>query len=423
MKMKDSGIEWIGQIPEDWSANRVKFHFSNSKDIVGIRVDNFERLALTLNGVIKRSKDDNEGLQPTDFVGYQILKSGELVFKLIDLQNVSTSRVGLSPYTGIVSPAYIVLSSNGDVMPEFAEKYFLSIWHREIFNALGDNGVRSNLNSTDLGNMGIVYPDLDTQKRIVAFLNNACSKIDAVSADIQEQIRVLEEYRKSVISEAVTKGLDKSVPMKDSGIDWIGEIPADWDLRKGKYIFKLRNQRGNNKNLELLSPTQNYGVIPQTLYEEYSGMVAVKLKADTDLNMLKTVHVGDYCISLRSFQGGFEYSLYEGVVSPAYQIFYPYIDIDDRYYKYMFKEKGFIGEMNSHTMSLRDGKNIAFSDFGNTYIPFPSKNIQTQIADYLDNVCSKIDDMIATKQEQLDVLTKYKQSIIYEYVTGKKEVV
>lgn len=144
--------------------------------------------------------------------------------------------------------------------------------------------------------------------------------------------------------------------MKESGIPWIGEIPKNWELIKGKYIFTQRNQKDNKINLELLSPTQNYGVIPQKKYEELSGMNAVKLKESTDLHLLKTIHKGDYCISLRSFQGGFEYSEYEGVVSPAYQVFYPITPIDRGYYKYLFKEKTFINKMNSYTMSMRDGK-------------------------------------------------------------------
>lgn len=114
--------------------------------------------------------------------------------------------------------------------------------------------------------------------------------------------------------------------MKDSGIDWIGKIPDEWKIEKGKRIFAQRNERGNKINLELLSPTQKYGVIPQTLYEELTTYSAVKLKEGTDLSQLKTVHKGDYCISLRSFQGGFEYSKYEGVVSPAYQIFDALLD-------------------------------------------------------------------------------------------------
>ena len=121
--------------------------------------------------------------------------------------------------------------------------------------------------------------------------------------------------------------------MKDSGIEWIGEIPVNWSLIKGKYIFVQRNQKGNHIELQLLSPTQNYGVIPQWKYEKLSGMVAVKLNEKADLMQFKTIHKGDFCISLRSFQGGFEYSKYEGVVSPAYQVFYPITNIYDGYYK------------------------------------------------------------------------------------------
>lgn len=136
--------------------------------------------------------------------------------------------------------------------------------------------------------------------------------------------------------------------MKDSGIEWIGIIPASWELYKGKYMFAQRNLRGNTIKLQLLSPTQKYGVIPQSVYEERSGMNAVKLNENANLSTLKTIHKGDFCISLRSFQGGFEYSEYEGVVSPAYQVFYPVTKIVRGYYKYLFKECGFIEKMNSY---------------------------------------------------------------------------
>ncbi len=205
--------------------------------------------------------------------------------------------------------------------------------------------------------------------------------------------------------------------MKDSGIPWIGEIPKNWELIKGKYIFTQRNQKDNKINLELLSPTQNYGVIPQKKYEELSGMNAVKLKESTDLHLLKTIHKGDYCISLRSFQGGFEYSEYEGVVSPAYQVFYPITPIDRGYYKYLFKEKTFINKMNSYTMSMRDGKNIAFTDFGNTYIPFPPVQEQQCIADFLDTKCARIDFIKKNMEAEIEALKQYKQSVITEAVT------
>lgn len=204
---------------------------------------------------------------------------------------------------------------------------------------------------------------------------------------------------------------------KNSGFEWIGEIPTSWELYKGKYMFTQRNLRGNTIELQLLSPTQKYGVVPQSVYEDRSGMNAVKLNENANLSALKTIHKGDFCISLRSFQGGFEYSEYEGVVSPAYQVFYPVVKIARGYYKYLFKDSGFIEKMNSYTMTLRDGKNIAFADFGNTYIPCPPVDEQQRIADFLDTKCAEIDALTADIQTQIDTLEQYKRSVITETVT------
>lgn len=204
---------------------------------------------------------------------------------------------------------------------------------------------------------------------------------------------------------------------KNSGFEWIGEIPTSWELYKGKYMFTQRNLRGNTIELQLLSPTQKYGVVPQSVYEDRSGMNAVKLNENANLSALKTIHKGDFCISLRSFQGGFEYSEYEGVVSPAYQVFYPVVKVARGYYKYLFKDSGFIEKMNSYTMTLRDGKNIAFADFGNTYIPCPPVDEQQHIADFLDAKCAEIDALTADIQSQIDTLEQYKRSVITETVT------
>ena len=422
-QMKDSGIEWIGEIPQAWDVLKTKYCFRYKKEIAGINSDKFDRLALTMQNVVKRAKDDSNGLQPEKFETYQILRRNELVFKLIDLQNVSTSRVGLSPYDGIVSPAYIILTPQSNISSKYAEKYYYTLWKNQIFNALGDDGVRSNLGKDDLLNIPIPVPPLAEQERIAEFLDEKCAEVDALAGEIKEQIATLEEYKRSVITEAVTKGLDASVPMKDSGIEWIGEIPQAWDVRKGKYLFAQRNERSNNVKLQLLSPTQNYGVIPQDEYERLSGMSAVKLNENINLKALKTIHKGDYCISLRSFQGGFEYSMNEGVISPAYQVFYPTVKISGGYYKYLFKDKGFISVINSYAMSLRDGKNISFEQFGNTVIPVPPLAEQEKITEFLDAKCAKVDALIAEKQNQLATLEEYKKSVIFEYVTGKKEVV
>ena len=205
--------------------------------------------------------------------------------------------------------------------------------------------------------------------------------------------------------------------MENSEKLWTGKVPDNWKFYKGKYIFGERSERGNAINLQLLSPTQKYGVIPQSMYDELTSMKSVKVKEDTDLSTFKTIHRGDFCISLRSFQGGFEYSEYEGVVSPAYHVLFSKMDICAGYYKYLFKEQRFIAEMNSYCQSLRDGKNISYFDFGRTLIPFPPLSEQQSIADYLDEICSKIDEIIAEAKASIDEYKELKQSVIFEAVT------
>ena len=199
--------------------------------------------------------------------------------------------------------------------------------------------------------------------------------------------------------------------MKDSGIEWIGQIPKGWELRRAKTLFTQRNSKGNEIEV-LLSPTQKYGVVPQSQLE---GVVQVK--EDTDLQMFKTVHKGDFVISLRSFQGGFEYSLYEGVCSPAYQVFYPTSPICDTYYRYLFKSRSFISKMNNLTVGIREGKNIQYVDFANSQIPVPPLAEQERIAAFLDAECAEIDTVLEKTRASIEEYKKLKQAVITQAVT------
>ena len=379
-------------------------------------------LSLSYGKIIRKDINTSEGLLPESFNTYNIVEKGDIVIRPTDLQNDKRSlRTGLVPERGIITSAYICLKPIKDIDSRFFNYQLHSYDVIKVFYNMG-NGVRQGLNFSEFSHLLVFEPPLDEQKRIAGYLDAKCAEIDALTADIQTQIDTLEQYKRSVITEAVTKGLNPDAEMKDSGYDWVGMMPSTWIMRKGKYMFVQRSLRGNSIELQLLSPTQKFGVIPQSLYEELTGMSAVKLNEKTDLSLLKTIHKGDFCISLRSFQGGFEYSEYEGVVSPAYQVFYPTVDIADGYYRYLFKETGFIDKMNSYTMTLRDGKNIAFADFGNTYIPYPPVGEQYRIAAFLDIKVAEIDAIIGQKKDQLSTLDAYKKSLIYEYVTGKKEV-
>lgn len=420
-EMKDSGIEWVGEIPVGWNVHPVYYYFGERKNS-NYALQEQNLLSLSYGKIIRKDINTNGGLLPASFNTYNIVEAGDIIIRPTDLQNDKRSlRTGLVKERGIITSAYIDLKPKSSVNSVYFHYLLHSFDIQKVFYNMG-NGVRQGLNYSEFSKLMVIAPSQPEQQAIADFLDAKCAEIDVLSSDIQAQIDTLEQYKRSVISEAVTKGLDPNVPMKDSGIEWVGEIPASWDVLRGKYVFVQRNQKGNSKQLQLLSPTQKYGVIPQERYEELSGMRAVKLNEQADLALMKTIHTGDFCISLRSFQGGFEYCECEGVVSPAYQVFYSVKPIVNGYYKYLFKETGFIEKMNSYTMTLRDGKNIAFDDFGNTYIPVPSLPEQQAIADYLDAKCSEIDQVIAQKQEQLSTLADYKKSLIYEYVTGKKEV-
>ena len=419
-EMKDSGIEWIGTIPTLWKVVKTKHCYTNHKHIAGNSADNYERLALTLNGVIKRPKDDSTGLQPEAFNGYQILRTNELVFKLIDLENISTSRVGYSPYIGIVSPAYIILHPNKEDESKYGVYYFLSMWQREIFNHMGDDGVRSSLNATDLLNTPYLsIPDAEKQK-IVAFLNTECSRIDSVIHQTRASIEEYKKLKQTVITQAVTKGIRPNREMKDSGIEWVGKMPVEWKSINPKALFTQRKDKAF-KGERQLTASQQHGIVYQDEYMELTGTKVVTVEKDFDI--LKHVEVGDFVISMRSFQGGLEYSTKSGSISSAYVMLIPNLNlVFPRFFRWLLKSSVYINALQSTTNMVRDGQAMRYSNFIQIRLFSVPIKEQSEIADYLDEKCAILDKLILEKQELLSELESYKKSLIFEYVTGKKEV-
>lgn len=204
--MKDSGVEWIGEVPEEWSVSKVKYNFSTFKKIPGKESEKYERLSLTMNGVKHREKWTAEGLQPKDFMSYQLLRKGDLVFRLIDLQNPSKSRrVALSHDTGLISPAYTILhADNNKMLPEYAEMFFLMMSYLDVFNALGSCGVRSSINNAELMKISVLVPPLAEQQQIADYLDEKCKNIDNRVEKRRQQLGWLKEYKKSLIFDYVT---------------------------------------------------------------------------------------------------------------------------------------------------------------------------------------------------------------------------
>lgn len=419
--MRESGVTWIGEIPTDWSLIRFKDKYTNIKEVAKERSVEFERLALTLNGVIKRPKDDSEGLQPKEFDGYQILRENDFVFKMIDLQNISTSRVGLSPYTGLVSPAYIRFSpKEPNQYNQFVYYYLMSMYYNCVYNNLGGNGVRSALNGRDMGEFVIPYPSESEQREISAFLDKKCNQVNALIENVQAQIEKLKAYKQSVITEVVIKGLDPTVPMKDSGVEWISEIPEHWEITRIKNMFELRNERNNEADLSkvnLISLYTDLGVVQHSDITETTGNRAVTAEG------YKFVHKDDIVVNIiLCWMGAIGMSKYDGVTSPAYDIYRPLEGTNSEYYHYLFRTNRFNGECYRYGRGIMMMRWRTYStEFRAINIPCPPASEQKQIVEYLNEKCAQIDRLIAIKQSKIEKLEQYKKSLIYEYVTGKKE--
>lgn len=416
-EMRDSSVEWIGEIPTEWSIIRFKDKWINRKEVAGSSSGEYERLALTLNGVIKRPKDDAEGLQPKEFDGYQILRENNFIFKMIDLQNVSTSRVGLSPYTGLVSPAYIRFVPRKDGQySEFTYYFLMSMYYNCVYNNLGGNGVRSALNATDMGSFYIPWPDENAQKVIASYIDKQNDKIDTLIANVQSQIEKLKAYKQSVITEVVTKGLDPTVPMKDSGVEWIGEIPSNWTTIRIKQLLRERKERSVDGSEEPLSMSQKIGLVPTSMLDTIPNMAVSFVGA-------KLAYVDDLVFNkLKAHLGVFSVSKYDGLVSPDYAVYYSTGKAHLKYLEYLFKTPQCISEFRKRSTGIAAGLTRLYTDGLFTIeCPFPDMKEQAAIVNRLNKMCSKIDYLITIKQQKIDKLNEYKKSLIYEYVTGKKE--
>jgi len=415
---KDSGVKWLGEIPSHWEVNRGKHYLYSKKTIVGADSQRYQRLALTLNGIIKRQDGDDIGLNPEKLDTYQIVDKDDLVFKLIDLENYKTSRVGLTPYDGIVSPAYIRLKSKGEINMRYMEYFYLNLWYRHIFNDLGTPGVRSNLSSLDLLNLNILIPCPKEQNSIVAYLDTATSKIDEAIAQQQKMIDLLNERKQIIINNAVTKGLDPNVKMKPSGIDWIGDIPEHWEVIRIKYLLNESKERSESGKEEPLSMSQIYGLIPTKNMDTVPNMASTFVGA-------KKVKEGDLVFNkLKAHLGVFNVSKYEGLVSPDYAVYTSTGIANLSFLEYIFKTPACIHEFIKLITGVGAGLSRLYtSDLYSIYCALPSIEEQKKICDYIDERTKKIKETIINCQKQISLLQERKQIIINDVVTGKVKVV
>lgn len=419
-EMKDSGIEWIGEIPKEWKIDKIKYHLKRNEP-----KNHGNAIVLSVYrdyGVIpKDSRDDNHNVTSEDTSKYKYVKKGQLV---INKMKAWQGSLAVSDYNGIVSPAYFIYDFTDE---EYNHKYFhylVRSCYKEEFKRIS-GGIREgqwDLSPEAFANTLALLPPLVEQKYIANYLDIQCSEIDATAEDIQKEISLLEDYKKSVITEAVTKGLNPDAEMKDSGIEWIGEVPKHWGTIRIGNAFSIRNERNYlpMEQVQLLSLYSGKGVFPTG--EEGTTNRGNHAQTVADYKIVKK---NDIVVNIiLAWMGSLGISNYNGVVSPAYDVYIPNEEkVVPHYYHYVFRTSGIANECYRYGRGIMMMRWRTYSsEFKRIHVPFPPLEEQQQIADFLDTKCSEIDAIIADKKRQRGILTEYKKSLIYEYVTGKKEV-
>ena len=419
--MKNSGIEWIEGLPDTWQEIPNRYLFIDHSKKVGEQWKDYQLLSLTTSGVKEKDVNVSGGKVPDSYENYQTVEKGDMVFCLFDL-DCSAVFSGLSNYNGMITSAYDVFMPNHKYLDDlYADYWFQYVFSNRYYKMYSKN-IRYTITGEMFKSVLTPIPSLEEQRKIGAYLLEKDKQITNLIANQEKQIEKLKEYKQSVITEAVTKGLDKSAPMKDSNLSWIiGKVPAHWAVVNPKALFSLRRERAKEGERQLTA-SQQYGVIYQDDYMRLTGSRIVVVMKDFDI--LKHVEKGDFVISMRSFQGGLEYSENDGSISSAYVMLKPNRKyVVDHFYKWLFKSSLYINALQSTSDLIRDGQAMRYSNFTQLWLyQIPLKE-QEQIASYLDKKCADIDKLIAIKQEKIEKLNEYKKSLIYEYVTGKKEVV
>ncbi|MDY4236786.1 MAG: restriction endonuclease subunit S [Bacilli bacterium] len=406
----DSGVSWLGKIPDSWSTCRVKNKFLFHKIIAKERSVNYDRIALTLNGVIKRDKDDSNGLQPDNYNGYQVVYKDDLIFKLIDLENVNTSRIGKSEYEGITSPAYIVLTDKCNT--RYSLYYFLNMWYQEIFNNIGGDGVRSAINKDDLLKVPFINAPIDEQNKIADYLDKQCKKINEIINDNNHEIELLEEYKRTILKSELGNNVSskkyriKNIANLKGRIGWQGLTTADY-IEEGPYLITGVDFNESKGSINWESCVH----ISEERYEEAPEIHVLS----NDLLITKDGTIGKLAIISENREA----SLNSGVML---------IRIKDKsvcnvkYLYYLLKSDYFWDWYNSSQRGSSTIKHLYQEQFYNFSFFLPDLAHQEKVIKKIDDQFFKLDQVIKYRKQIIEKLEEYKKSLIYECVTGKREV-
>jgi len=417
--MKDSGVEWIGEIPMKWEMKKVKSFLIEkseknhpSEEVLSLYRD---------HGVVpKDSRNDNHNVTSLDTSSYKLVKRDNVV---INKMKAWQGSMAVSKYQGIISPAYYIyeIKNSKEIVPEFLHYVLRNPLYIQEYKRLSA-GLRVgqwDLNKSQFNCLLYPIPSVETQLKIVGFLNSKLENIDKIIKDTQQSIEELKKYKQSLITETVTKGLDKNVEMKDSGIEWMGKVPSGWGVTKINQLFSIKKEIANQTGYDVLSVTQT-GLKVKDVSRNEGQMAA-------DYSKYQIVQPRDFVMNhMDLLTGWVDIATQVGVTSPDYRAFYARNEkiVFNEFYLYVFQ----ICYMNKIFYGLGQGVSnmgrwrLQTDKFLNFYLPLPPVAEQKEIVKFLKNKLLQVNSMLEQKEKLISELEDYKKSLIYEYVTGKKEV-
>lgn len=418
-KYKIFRYDWLPSIPEHWKEKSLREFLSLADERKEGRTD-LELLSVYREyGVIpKSSRDDNKNVESENTEKYKVVHKNDLVINKMKLWQGS---LGISQYEGFVSPAYIVAHNSFDGNMRFLNILLRSPLFKTYYNRIS-YGIRVgqwDSDFYDFRQLMIPVPPREEQDQIVRYLDWQISKINKLIHGYQRQIKLLEERRQTVIDTATTQGIDDS-PMKDSGTHWVKQVPTHWEMVYSKKLFEERKDKAFPDD-EQLTSSQKYGIISQREFMEREGRRVTVVMTGSDI--LKHVGKGDFVISMRSFQGGLEYSYVEGKISSAYVMLIPRKGlVYDEYFKWLLKSRLYIKALQGTSDLVRDGQALRYANFAKVQLPIIPLDEQKRIAEYVAVETKKIDEAIPIIQKQIELLKEYRTRLISDVVIGQKDV-
>ena len=418
--MKDSEVRWIGEIPVSWNVIATKhlFQILSGATPDSSKPECWDGYINWITPADYKTRDVyvDAGRRRLSQIGFDscstsMIPAGSIIFsKRAPIGSVAINRTDLCTNQGCLS---CVTKGNGFVKYYY---YVMSV-ATEHYELLGSGTTFKEISATNFANFTLPYPDYQTQVDISNFLDGKCAQIYALIANVQDQIEKLNAYKQSAITEVVTKGLDPTVPMKDSGVAWIGEIPAHWEIKRGKVLFEESDARSADGSEELLTVSQYTGITPRS-------QKSVNMFEALTLEGYKLCDVGDIAANtMWLWACAIGVSAYSGVISPSYNVYRQKAEnFVPSYLDCLLRAPMLVQEYASRSTGIRASRLRLYpKDFLDIMFPVPPVDEQQDIMSVLSEKFAAVDKLIAIKKSKIEKLEQYKKSLIYEYVTGKKE--